>query len=89
MFVKSDKTGEFTRFNFWPKDIKSAPMLHHVRGLSYTSTGYGKKLPTQYMVNLGGRWYRVYCAIFSNIGSCYIISKGERYLVDLNFEVNE
>lgn len=89
MFVKSGKTGEFTRFNFWPKDIKEAPMYHHVHGLSYTASGYGRKIPTRYMVNLCNRWHRVYCAIFSNIGSVYIISRGERFLVDLNFEANE
>ena len=85
MFVKSEKTGMFTRFLFREKDIKISPMYHHVHGLSFTASGYGKKLPTQYMVNLGNKWHRVYCVCFSNSGSIYIISKGERYLVDLEF----
>lgn len=46
------------------------------RGLSYTSTGYGRKIPTSRMVKLPGsnRWRRVYCCIFSNSGTCYVTS---------------
>ena len=90
MFVKSEKTGEFTRFRFMQNDVKISPMYHHINGLSFTASGYGRKIPTQYMVNLGNRWHRVYCVIYSNIGSIYIISKGERYLVDIEYngEVN-
>ena len=28
--------------------------------------------PARYMVLFDGKWRRVYCAIFSNIGTCYI-----------------
>ena len=44
------------------------------RGLSFTRTGYGPRIPTRYMVRLPGdpRWRRVYCAIFSNSGTCYV-----------------
>ena len=56
-------------------------MPHHKRGLTYTATGYGGKIPTQYKVKYNGRYYRVYCAIFSNIGTLYIISKGEKITV--------
>lgn len=58
-----------------------APMYHHTRGLSYTATGYGSKIPTQYKVKYEGRLYRVYCHIYSNSGTCYIISKGEQIRV--------
>ena len=46
-------------------------------GLSYTRTGYGRKIPTQHMVKLpdSPRWRRVYCCIFSNIGTCYVTHK--------------
>lgn len=37
-----------------------------------TQTGYGKKLPTPYMVQWEGKWRRVYCACFSNNGTMYI-----------------
>lgn len=38
----------------------------------YSATGYGRRIPTRYMVWTGGRWRRVYCYCFSNSGSLYI-----------------
>lgn len=52
------------------------------RGLMYTSTGYGSKIPTDKMVFYSGRWRRVYCRRYSNCGTCYIISKGEKIIID-------
>ena len=43
-------------------------------GLSYTATGYGHKIPTTYKVKHNNRWKRVYCRVFGNSGSLYIIS---------------
>ena len=39
-----------------------------------TQTGYGRRLPTRYQVQLPGsaRWRRVYCCIFANAGTCYV-----------------
>jgi hypothetical protein len=42
------------------------------KGLSFTPSGYGRRIPTRYKVQVGGRWRRVYCCIFSNSGTCYI-----------------
>lgn len=42
------------------------------RGLSYTASGYGRKIPTTRQVRVNGRWRRVYCCIFSNSGTLYI-----------------
>jgi hypothetical protein len=44
------------------------------RGLSFTASGYGKRIPTSYMVQLPGspRWRRVYCTIYGNSGTCYV-----------------
>lgn len=42
------------------------------KGLMYTSTGYGKRIPTEYKVKHENRWKRVYCCIYSNSGVCYI-----------------
>lgn len=44
-------------------------------GLSYTASGYGAKIPTQYRVRWLGRWRRVYCRIYSNSGTLYIATK--------------
>lgn len=51
-------------------------MPHHKGGLSYTASGYGRKIPTTRMVKIPGnpRWRRVYCCIYSNSGTCYVTS---------------
>ena len=59
-----------------------APLAHHVAGLQYTSTGYGKKIPTPTMVKLPNnpRWRRVYCCIYSNAGVAYVL-QGRDWIV--------
>ena len=37
-----------------------------------SATGYGRKIPTRYMVWLNGRWRRVYAYCFSNAAALYI-----------------
>lgn len=39
---------------------------------NYSRTGYGRHLPTQYMVQVEGRWRRVYCVCISNVGTLYV-----------------
>jgi hypothetical protein len=41
-----------------------------------TVSGYGRKLPTPYMVKWEGRWRRVYVAQFSNAGTAYLGKPG-------------
>lgn len=48
-----------------------------------TASGYGRKLPTQYMVNYIQRWRRVYVMQFSNSGSTYIIIGGREVFIDV------
>ena len=54
-----------------------------LKGLTYTRTGYGRKIPTIHMVKLPGspRWRRVYCCIFSNAGTCYVEDKDKNWIV--------
>ena len=52
------------------------------RGLSFTASGYGSKIPTTREVKIGARSHRIYCAIWSNVGSCFIVSHGRRIYVD-------
>jgi hypothetical protein len=52
--------------------VKREPMAHHLQGLQYTASGYGSRIPTEHMVQHEGKWRRVYCAIFSNVGTLYI-----------------
>lgn len=53
------------------------------KGLSYTASGYGSKIPTSRMVKLPGdkRWRRVYCTVFSNAGTCWVQTKNGRVLI--------
>ena len=52
--------------------VKHAPMAHHLAGLSWTASGYGARIPMPYMVQVFGKWRRVYCRIYSNIGTLFI-----------------
>ena len=54
-----------------------APMAHHKLGLSWTRSGYGKKIPTAYKVHVHGRDRRVYVMIWANSGTCYVIVDGQ------------
>jgi hypothetical protein len=60
---------------------KESPMLHHKLGLQYTATGYGARIPTTQMIHYCGKWRRVYCAIFSNAGTCYIGKRSDNLIV--------
>ena len=53
-------------------ECKVEPLEWQKQGLSYTASGYGSRIPTQYMVRFNNRWRRVYCYIYSNIGTLYI-----------------
>jgi hypothetical protein len=59
------------------KDLIVKELYWQKLGLQQTATGYGSKLSTRYMLKIGNRLYRVYCACYSNSGSCYIIKKGK------------
>jgi hypothetical protein len=57
------------------------PLLHmplwwQMTGRSYTTTGYGRKIPTEHMVRIGSKLHRIYCCIYSNIGTNYIVRNG-------------
>ena len=55
---------------------KFCPMAHHKAGLSFTSTGYGARMPTVHMIRVNGKWRRVYCRIYSSSGTLFI---GKKY----------
>lgn len=42
-----------------------------------TITGYGKNMPTGYMIRIDNRLYRVYCICYGNSGSFYIKRYGK------------
>lgn len=58
-----------------------APLPHHDRGLQYTASGYGAKIPTRYKVRLNGRLYRVYATCYGNAASNWIKAGGTQWWV--------
>ena len=63
------------------KDGIVNPLWHHKQGRQQTASGYGAKLKTATMVHYNGRLHRVYCVCYSNSGSLYIISKGQKLYI--------
>ena len=57
-------------------EAKDAPLWWHRKGLSYTASGYGARIPSATMVKWAGRWRRVYVACFGNAGTAYIGKPG-------------
>lgn len=80
-------SGQGNSFRTESVECKESLLPHHKRGLSYTASGYGAKLPTRYMVKadngLSKRWYRVYSTCISNVSSEYIVMRGEKIRVTL------
>lgn len=62
------------RDTFWTQSVEAreSSLWWQDRGLSFTATGYGSRIPTRYMVKFNGRWRRVYCRHYSNAGTLYI-----------------
>lgn len=53
---------------------REVPLWWQKRGLSFTTSGYGRRIPTTRMVQIPGspRWRRVFVCIFSNAGTAYV-----------------
>jgi len=64
-------------------DFKVKELYHHKNNLAYTATGYGRKLPTEYMIKYNNRWYRVYACCYSNVASYYICTQ----CIDINVTI--
>ena len=56
-------------------EVKEELLPWQRRGLMYTATGYGSRIPITYMVRWSGRWRRVYAMHYSNASTLYIESK--------------
>lgn len=70
---------------FIPKQCTLAERLLEWQrlGLQYTASGYGTKIPTSKVIKWSdGRERRVYCDIYSNIGSCYCMIYGCKVSVE-------
>lgn len=78
-FFKRDAFGELIYLTPFATIDKPAPQS------GKNVSGYGSKIPCSKMIQTeqNGIFRRVYCRIFSNIGTCYIVVKGERYIVNI------
>ena len=69
----------------WPSPLAMSERLleWQRRGLQYTATGYGTKIPTSKVIKWSdGHERRVYCDIYSNSGSCYCMIHGCKVSVE-------
>ena len=69
----------------WPSPMAEAerPLDWQRLGLQYTATGYGTKIPTSKVIKWSdGKVRRVYCDVYSNVGSCYCLIHGCKVSVE-------
>lgn len=66
-------TDEYPRVEFSRKD---RPICN-----GQGADGYGRKIATNRMARFNGRMHRIYCCLFSNIGTCYVLHRGEWLIV--------
>ena len=61
-------------------EVEERPLPWQRLGLSYTASGYGRRIPTTRMARFPGetRWRRVFVAIWSNAGTTYIEDRKNR-----------
>jgi len=52
-----------------------------------SATGYGRKLPTPYMVRISNRWHRVYVMNYGNAGSSYVVINGKEHFLSPGAEL--
>jgi len=48
-----------------------------------TLSGYGKALPTPFMVQYTGKWLRVKNVCYSNSGTLWVLANGKKTVVDI------
>lgn len=62
------------------RDVEPAAVFYRApidgRRPGQGADGYGRKIATDYAVRYGGRTRRVYCCVFSNAGTCYVVDRG-------------
>ncbi len=83
--IQSDETNntwQFVRLDLDALQVKEELLPWQKRGLMYTATGFGDKIPTSKKVLYASKWRRIYCSIFSNSGTCYIVHNKTKIIVD-------
>lgn len=67
-----------------PYTIEHKPFTGHPNA-GRDAQGYGRRIPTDWMVQMNRRSYRVYCCCFSNSGTTYISTKDHKFLIIPNY----
>ena len=80
--VRLFRESEGLKYLIYPAVPLLEPLDWQKRGRSFTSSGYCKKIPITHVLYLFGRRYRIYCDIYSNAGTSYIIYQGEKVIVE-------
>lgn len=80
IFYRTSEAG--INYLIYPAQVKTQPLAWQKMGLQFTASGCGSKIPTDKMVLLNGIWRRVYCTVYSNVGSCWINFDGKRVNVE-------
>jgi len=68
--ITVDKSELVERLLWWQK-----------QGLSFSGSGYGGKIPTRYLYKRNNILKRIYCACYSNCGTCYIMSGKDKIIL--------
>ena len=61
-----------------PADIRITALPRY----GQTVTGYGRGMPTKYMIRVANRWYRVKVDCYGNLGNSYVTVAGVRRAVE-------
>lgn len=64
--------------------VKIAELPWQKAGLTWTATGYGRRIPSRYMVRWGSKWRRVYVCQISNAGTAYIGKLSDNLFVNIS-----
>lgn len=64
-----------------PIKVIRDPLWWQKEGLSYTSSGYGSKIPTEWVTYINNRKHRIYIVIYSNSGSLYVLINKRKYYI--------
>lgn len=66
------KENEIEYISYKEKDI-----ITDSKAKNRSKTGYGSKIVTSKMLKVGKKKHRIYCMVYGNSGSCYIV-KGKK-----------
>ena len=86
---KVGRDSNIIKYLTYPVEIIFNPLPWQKLGLQYTASGYGNKIPTSKMAVIEGKKYRIYCRIFSNVGTCFINFQGRLVIFNLGENFND